>query len=245
MKYDYANLEYTVSGRTGFTLTQALKLWRAKYDDIKDFQKEVASHESLNDFYDFVAEIWDSIEPVTVLEALSQSNAEIRRIYFDCIGVAKLFKELNPTLRNRQVIHKKRMNWDDDDQPYTKEFEDVYEVYEMEGTKLFDVDRWGRTPNSVYAVRCWCTTTNREYWIYVPAEAAHGQRAWVTDVKDEDYDAIRAIAWTIRVDVAKQDIEKIYRQGDIIVCKVKDNPTSSAPYHIDKDMYLDLMYSET
>ena len=35
MKYDYANLEYTVSGRTGFTLTQALKLWRAKYDDIK------------------------------------------------------------------------------------------------------------------------------------------------------------------------------------------------------------------
>jgi hypothetical protein len=241
-KIDYSQIKYTVNGREGYDLTTALRLWKTKYEqDFRDFEKEVTNHESLNDFRDFVKEMWDDITPVTVEEALQQSNAEDRRTYFDAIGVEKLFKQLNPTLKDKQVIKKKRMRWDDNNDPYEYRFEDVYELYEMEGTKLYETDRWGNPPNPVFAVRCWCTTTNREYWLYVPREAATGER-W--KVSNEVYDAIRAIAWTIRIDVDKP--ERIYRQGDIIVVKMNSETTTYQPLrHLNKDQYLSLMYSES
>jgi len=159
--------------------------------------------------------------------------------------IESLFKALEPELLDRQVIKKKRTKWDDANDPIEYEFEDVYELYSIDGVKLFEKDRWGNLPNNVYAVRCWCTTTNREYWLYVPREAALGNRWWDTDESQRTKpDAIRAIAWTIRLDV--QDPERIYRQGDIIVAKIGKNTTENSFFrHLEKDQYLQLMYSET
>jgi hypothetical protein len=238
---NYADYTYLVNGVSGFDLTTALRLWKTKYaEDYRDFQKDVITNDALNDFDQFVQECWDKVTPVTVEEALKISNQEERRTYFDAIGIEKLFKELEPTILDRQVIKKKRTKWDDNNDPMEYEFEDVYELYEIEGCKMFDADRWGNPPSNVYAVRCWCTTTNREYWLYVPREAALGNR-WDNNGKP---DAIRAIAWTIRLDV--EDPERIYRQGDIIVAKISKKTTENGFFrHLTKDNYLKLMYSET
>lgn len=253
MKINYADQTYVVNNRSGFDLTTALRLWKAKYaDDYRDFQKEVITHESLNDFDQFVKECWNKIEPVTVEEALKVENTEERRTYFDCIGIEKLFKSLNPTLLDKQAIDKKRMRWDDEFNEYEYTFQDVYELYQIDGKKLYDKDRWGNDPQPVFAVRCWCTTTNREYWLYVPREAALGRQWWSANVNedvDNRADAIRAIAWTVRIDVPAENVEKIYRQGDIIVAKMKDSAkiteTTFNSYHLSKEQYLSLIYSET
>lgn len=242
--HQYELYKYTVNGIEGFGLSEALRLWKTKYeDDFRDFEKEVITHPGLHDFRNFVKEMWDSITPVTITEALGVSNSEIRRIYFDAIGVNKLFSQMNPIQRDRQVIKKKRVRWDDKNTQYEYEFEDVYELYEIDGEKLFGLDRWGRKPDPVFAVRCWCTTTNREYWLYVNAEAATGRRWLYNDRTQEEYDAIRAIAWTIRLDISHP--ERIYRQGDIIVVKESSRSKEVPQYHLDKDSYLSLMYSET
>jgi len=237
----YDKQSYVVNGQGGFKLSEALRLWKAKYPEFIDFKKDVITHPSLEDFGKFVEEYWNSIIPVTVEEALNIENTEIRRTYFDCIGVVKLFKTLNPKLLDKQVITKKRANWDDENKESFRTFEDVYELYEIDGSKLFEKDRFGRNPQPVYAVRCWCTTTNREYWLYVNEEAATGRRWWGDEKVKPD--AIRAIAWTIRIDVDKP--EKIYRQGDIIVVKKSKDSMDIREYHLDKDSYLSLMYSET
>ena len=247
---DYSKQDYIVNNRSGWDLTTALRLWKTKYqDDYRDFQKEVIVHESLKDFDLFVQECWNRIEPFTVEDALKVANTEERRTYFDAIGIEKLFKQLDPKLLDKQVLKKSRTRWDDEFNEYTYEFEDVYELYEIEGTKLYDLNKWGQVPQPIYAVRCWCTTTNREYWLYVPREAALGASWWQVDNEDTKPDAIRAIAWTVRIDVPVEDVEKIYRQGDIIVAKIKaeiDSTTTSAlPYHLSKEHYLQLMYSET
>lgn len=233
--------EYIVNNQEGFKLTEALRLWKAKYPEFKDFKEDVITHPNLEDFGKFVEETWDSIKPVTVKEALNIDNTEIRRTYFDCIGVIKLFKELKPVLRDTRVVSKKRANWDEDNNENFRTFDDLYELYEIEGKKLFEKDRWGREANPVYAVRCWCTTTNREYWIYVTEEAATGRSWWGSENKD--YNAIRAIAWTIRIDVTNP--ERIYRQGDIIVVKKSKDSKDCSPYHLTEEDYLNLMYSET
>lgn len=242
-KINYSEQKYIVSNRTGFTLSEALSLWKAKYSDIKDLKKDMITHESLEDFGNFIEEMWESIKPATVKEALAKDNAEERRVYFDCIGIQKLFQSLEPVLLDRQVLTKKRTKWDDKGDPIEYEFEDVYELYEIDGYKMFDKDQWGRSPSPVYAVRCWCTTTNREYWLYVNEEAATGER-W--NRENAKYDAVRAIAWTIRVDVAEEQIEKLYRQGDIIVAKLKEGTNSIGYFrHLSKEAYLEKMYSET
>ena len=242
MQINYADQTYVVNNRSGFDLTTALRLWKTKYaDDYRDFQKEVITHESLNDFDQFIQECWDKITPINVEDALKVDNAEERRIYFDAIGIENLFKSLEPKLLDKQTIKKSRTRWDDEYAEYTHEFEDVYELYQIDGTKLFELDRWGNEPNHVYAVRCWCTTTNREYWLYVPREAALGSRWW--DDEKTTPDAIRAIAWTIRLDVEKP--ERIYRQGDIIVAKLSKGNKVCQNYHLTKEDYLSLMYSET
>jgi len=252
MQINYADQTYIVNNRSGYDLTTALRLWKTKYaDDYRDFQKDVITHEGLNDFDQFVQECWNKIEPVTVEDALKLNNTEERRTYFDAIGIEKLFKSLDPTLLDRQVIKKKRQRWDDEFKEYTYEFEDVYELYEIKATKLFEKDRWGNDPSGhVYAVRCWCTTTNREYWLYVTKEAALGDRWWhTTDDDRTEADAIRAIAWTVRIDVPAENIEKIYRQGDIIVVKMTDvakhTEHTFRPYHLTKEQYLEKMYSES
>lgn len=251
MEKNYADYTYIVNNRSGWDLTTALRLWKTKYqDDIRDFFKDVITHDQLHDFGQFVEECWNKIEPFTVEDALKVENTEERRTYFDAIGIEKLFKQLDPKLLDRQVIKKKRVRWDDEFNEYTHEFEDVYELYEIEGTKLFNKDRWGNTPEPVYAVRCWCTTTNREYWLYVTKQAALGDRWWYNDEDNKSKpDAIRAIAWTVRVDVPEESIDKIYRQGDIIVVKMKDSAKATEysfrPYHLTKEQYLEKMYSET
>lgn len=239
---DYSKQTFTVSNQKNFPLTEALRLWKSKYPEFIDFEKDVITHPALADFGQFVSEMWDGIKPFTVKDALAQENTEIRRTYFDCIGIQKIFSELKPELMDRQVINKKRASWDDQNQPVTKEFEDVYELYRIEGSKLFTKDRWGREPNPVFAVRCWCTTTNREYWLYVSMEGATGQR-WFSNTQTVTYDAISAIAWTIRIDV--KNPEMIYRQGDIIVVKVPENVETCQERHITKQEYLTLMYSES
>jgi len=247
MQVNYAEQNYIVNGRDMFKLDTALRLWKTKYqDDYRDFQKDVITHESLKDFDAFVQECWDNVVPVTVEEALQLENTEERRTYFDAIGIQKLFEGLDPKLLDKQTIKKSRTRWDDEFKEYTHTFEDVYELYEIDGKKLYDTDKWGNEPQPVFAVRCWCTTTNREYWLYVPREAALGANWWHTGKKPKA-DAIRAIAWTVRIDVPEENVEKIYRQGDIIVAKIKSSSkfTETSSYHLSKEQYLSLMYSET
>jgi hypothetical protein len=78
--------------------------------------------------------------------------------------------------------------------------------------------------------------------LYVNNEAATGQRWW-GDRDSANYDAIRAIAWTVRIDITNP--ERIYRQGDIIVVKKSKDSVDTREYHLDKKQYLQLMYSET
>ena len=248
-QFDFKSASYSVSGIGNLTMTEAMKLWKTRYPSFEHFRKAVIKVDALKDFGAFVEEMWDSIVPITIQEAFSERNAERRRVYFDCIGVEKIFKNLNPKSLDKQVIKKKRHRWDEKNDPWVHEFEDEYELFSIDPQELYatsDLSEWQkqRQATKYVAVRCKCTSTQREYWIYVPEEEAicNGTRVWDDD-KKKRYDAIKAIAWTIRIDIT--DPEKVFRQGDIIVAK--ESPTSKVvtPYHLNKDQYLQLMYSET
>jgi hypothetical protein len=251
-EFDFKNAYYRVSNVAGFNMDEALRLWKAKYPSYEHFRRDIIKTEALKKFGEFVMEVWEDISPITPKESFEQGNAERRRVYFDCIGVQKLFEAAKPTLLDAQTIEKKRFRWDDKNDMYEYTFKDVYELYSVDPAMLYagtdaTSNSWGvasMSRNKYFAVRCWCTTTNREYWLYVPEDAAlqEGFSRWWNE-SDKKYDAIKAIAWTIRIDISNP--ERIYRQGDIIVVKESKESQNISPTHLTKSQYLTLMYSES
>jgi len=90
---------------------------------------------------------------------------------------------------------------------------------------------WRTANATVYAVRCWCSTTGREYWIYVPRNI--GQKG----------DALEAIAWTVQLTIT--DPEYIYRQGDVILAKYSSTSKECRPYHLTAEQYVKLLKAES
>jgi hypothetical protein len=152
-------------------------------------------------------------------------------LYFKAIGVAEMFSELQPELVNAQTLEKPGLTWDEKDTPGSVLIRDEYELYKIKGSKLFpeESSSWRQENATVYAVRCWCSTTGREYWIYVPK--------WI----GEKNDAIEAIAWTVQLTIT--DPVYIHRQGDVIIAKASNTSKECNPYHLNASQYKSLLIS--
>lgn len=229
----YENLTFTVRDVRGITHDDALKLWKTSYKSFDEFLKNVIIYESLSEFGDYVASVWSKIIPVTIDEAFSQKNTEHRRLYFDAIGIDKIFASLEPELINEVTLALNNERWDKDGKKYLQTGIDKYSLYKIDGRRLFDdvANSWQIDRSSVYAVKCACTTTGREYWLYVSPAIG------------EKNSALEAIAWTCRVGITNP--KAIYRQGDIFVVKANDDSEECTPYHLDAETYLKLVISQT
>jgi hypothetical protein len=230
---DFKNLTYIVENQPGVTYEQALRIWKTMYKDFDEFLTKVIIYDGMQEFADHCASVWKEIELVKSVEAFSEKNLEIRRLYFKAIGIEKMFKELEPMLVDRQVIQFSNTTYDEKNNPNIEMINDIYELYCIEGKKMFpeETSSWRQSNADVYAVRCWCTTTKREYWIYVPRFVG------------EKKDALEAIAWTFMLNITEP--EYIVRQGDIIIAKASDNSREIQPYHLDKATYLKFLRTQS
>ncbi len=230
---NFEKLTYHVEGHTGVSYDNALMYWKTAYPNFSDFEKKVITQEPLKAFGEHCAKEWDSILPATVAIAMSQTNLEMRRLFFKALGIEKVFQELKPELVDEQVIEFQNNLTDINDNPYVETVQDKYQLYKIPGDKLFPEEKegWRRSNADAYAVRCWCTTTGREYWIYVPR--------WI----GESNDAIKAIAWTFRINITNP--EYIVRQGDIIIAKASENSEECNLHHLEKEDYLKLLKSQS
>jgi hypothetical protein len=233
----YKKYKYTVEGQPGFTLAEALSCWKSLFEgEFVQFKRRVITHSSMDEFGQFVEGLWDTVEPLSTSTAFQEKNLERRRVFFRCIGVKAIFKNLKPELMDRQVLKLQNNRWDEENQHYVDAIEDVYELYKIDGKEILPPEgglnnSWRREQSTVFAVRCWCTTTNREYWIYVPRNIA------------EKNDALEAIAWTVQLNITHP--KRIFRQGDILIAERSDESADVPLYHLDKKTYTELLVSET
>jgi len=210
--------------------------WKRLHKDYDNFYNAVigeSAHPEMQMFGNLIKQEWDSIPHLTVQKAFEEKNIEVRRLYFRAIGVAEMFQELEPTLIDKQVLEKEGITWDAENNPVATKMRDEYELYEIQGAKLFPEEKtsWRTANATVFAVRCWCSTTGREYWIYVPRNI--GERK----------DALEAIAWTVQLDITNP--EYIYRQGDVILAKHSASSQSCRPYHLEAKDYVKLLKAES
>lgn len=238
MKINYKDLTYNISSVSDFSFDSAMLIWKTKYSTYEDFTKEISKdYPYLSDspdfvnFLDLIKEEWGNYDKLNVADAFSVENIEQRRVIFNTIGVENIMRDIDPEVIDKQTITRSNTVFDYDGNSKVETLEDIYTLYKIEASKLFDVSKlptWRRT-NDIFVVKCKDASTEREYWIYVPNQAA------------ENKDAIEAIAWTYSL---KNEVytEEIYRQGEVIISK---HGNGKAPkvgwmpnYHMTKEEYL-------
>jgi hypothetical protein len=200
-------------------------------------------------------DIWEDIVPMTFKEIASTiKSIEQRRVAVQCLGLERLTAEVEPVLINTKSI-KKTTTWvNQEGEIVSKKFTDTYQLYKVKGemiTQGIHGNRWEKL-NDVHYVKCKDTSTDRDYLIWVDAQSVYqvnNDRKWLSS--DEDYgvqiNAIQAIAWTIQTNVAKDNIEKIVRQGDCIMIKKKfpNEAIGDTLRHLTEVEYLELLVAES
>lgn len=193
-----------------------------------------------------LADIWDDIKPATFAEIAVLSNLEQRRVGINCMGIERLVAEINPTLIDEQKI-KKTTTWvDDDGLLVNRQFEDTYELFEVDG-EVFSkgLNHWQKMDNCYY-VKCKDTSTDRDYLIWIDPISVYNTKygnRWDYDISK--INALDCISWTIQTNVEEDGIEKIIRQGDCILIKTKPDAKFGNARHLTTNEYKTLLVAES
>lgn len=135
----------------------------------------------------YINAVYEQVTPLTVKEAISLPNSEQRAVALKNFSIEEIVESLKAVLVDKQTVKKSHIRWDENLRPYKHEFEDTYELYKIDTNTLGIQSRWAwQSDFEIYFVKCNCTSTNRQYYLYVPMEIGQNK------------DAIEAIAWTMR-----------------------------------------------
>lgn len=180
-----------------------------------------------DEFMDKVEAIYDSVTPFTYAEAFEIEDNNFRAKVFGTINISDMVESLGSTriaVDGREVKHKK---FDVDGNLIGHEmYHNVYEVYEVSGEKLGLQD-------NIYAVKCWCTSTNKEHWL------------WIDDKhKNSPCEAIAA-TFMVHEDLIPY-IKELKRQGDVLIVELTQDYTPSGNIvSLTADQYFSLLTAQS
>lgn len=160
--------------------------------------------------YDTLIDLFDTVEPFSYIEAFKIENETFRSLVFSSISIRDMIENLDgkriktdgKTVTLRTYSHEGEYLGDETN-------DNIYEIYEMDASKLLPEDN-DRDSDKIYAVRCWCTTTNKEHWLWI----------------DEQYkdNPLKAIASTFRIhDNLVPYVSCIKRQGDVLMIELTED----------------------
>ena len=188
---------------TRFTdLFKDIKNQTVDFDETVNLKERFPCDETMN----FLLDHYDEATPFSYAEAFALENQEFQSKVFGVIDIVEMITELGHErlqTAGKRVKHKQYTN----EGEFTgyREYDVVYETHQVNGEKLGLED-------NVYALRCWCTSTDEEHWL------------WIEDEYKDD--PLAAVASTCRVHKSVKDqIKEIKRQGDIFLVELNDDVT--------------------
>lgn len=176
---------------------------------------------------DFFEENYDIVQPYTYKEAFQCKIDFWKAVVFSSIRVSDMIKELGHkriATAGRPVRHK-QFSKSGEFLGY-HEYDVIFETHEVDGRSLNLV-------NNIFAVRCWCTTTNNEHWLWIDRQYSD--------------DPLEAIARTFFVhENLIPFIKELKRQGDILLVELtQEVDPRGQMVSLSKDQYFDLLTAQS
>lgn len=174
-----------------------------------------------------LADGYSDVEPFSYKEAFELEDPNFRALVFGSIRVADMIKEMGHKRIATSGMPIKRKQFS----PYGeflgyKEYDSIFEVHEVDGTII-------GTKEPLYAVRCWCTSTDKEHWIWIENK-----------YKDDPLDAI-ASTFRIHQNLIPH-IKELKRQGDIMMVELNERIVPDGEIvPLTKEQYFGLLTAES
>lgn len=211
-----------------------IRLLKSRFDE--DWQQAARSIgiEETEEMWANFEEFWPHVQPVRAVEILKFKDQDQKAVYFSFLNVAEMFGDFGRKLDEKKVVTKNK-RWDEGNNEYIEDLENVFELWQVDASKLYE-----NKEGFIYAVRCWCPTTNREFFIVVDNEAKF--------CKKGNYNALDAIASTASCPISNP--KALYRQGDVLFWEMSDDPNNPShlldePITLTGEQYIKLLVSQT
>jgi len=216
------------------TKEQALKYLKGAYDS--NYERFVArfleSSENADpaleeSLYAFFRENFDHVQPFTYAEAFALESEEFRALVFQSIDVPEMIHNLGHERVATDGLEVTRNTYSQSGEFLGEvTYHNVYEVHRVNSQPL-------GVNEPLYALRCWCTSTNQEHWL------------WLDDYYE---DPLEAVASTFRVYRGVLPyIHRISRQGDLLFVELTQNievDPDDELVKLDKSTYFNYMSCE-
>ncbi|EDP98287.1 hypothetical protein U8527_19985 [Kordia algicida OT-1] len=191
------------------------------------------SNPSFDEIIRSIKKKWKKVTPLTYEEIFQLHDFSLRRFAFNYVGVDTFMKKLKAKRIATEGIEVHHAVYDEFGNKSMVQKHNIFEIYEADFNKVQHFRSWRGEKQLRYAVKCWCTSTNQEHWIWI--ESAY---------KD---DPLAAIASTFRVhENVIPFIKCLKRQGDILLCEMKRNVRPEGTIRpLTKEEYFGLLISES
>lgn len=162
-------------------------------------------------------------------EAFKIENPEFRASIFSLIDVSKMIDNLGHerlVTEGIELVNKTFVNGTFKEEKLTQ----IYELHKVFGKKL-------ELNEDLFAIKCWCTSTNEEHWLWVNTEEG---------LKNDPLSAIASTCKVYRNMLGK--IKHIIRQGDVFLFEMKekvDVNENDEVVSMDKESYFSLLKSQS
>jgi hypothetical protein len=178
-------------------------------------------------FFDSLAKMYDTVEPFTFKESFELEGREFQALVFSSIDIPQMINELGATRIKTDGIDVNHRKYDTEGNFIgTEAYHNIYETHEIKGEKL-------GLEESLYAVKCWCTSTNKEHWL------------WIDDqYKDDPLTAI-ASTFVVHKNIIPH-IKALKRQGDILLTEMdSDVKPEGEMVSLTKEQYFGLLVAQS
>jgi len=237
---DSKTLEYDIdddSFISGVPLPLIVKYLKGVYTNkqrfmeyfIKPYKKLCTMHDKSyrHGTFDLMASLYDTVKPYSYKEAFLIENSTFKSVVFGSINIAEMVEFLGV---ERISVEGKLLNLRVYDELGNYRMEENNVIYELHKTNLSKIG----ANEDAYLVKCWCTSTNKEHWLWVETEYAKKG-------------ALEAIASTFRVHKNMIPyIETIKRQGDVLLFEMSQEVEPSGEIvPLTASQYFSLLVSQS
>jgi hypothetical protein len=164
--------------------------------------------------------------PYSYEEAFKLTNKVFQALVFGSINITEMLEKLGSNRLGASGVELKQRVYSEDGSYKIEPYTAIYELYSIDCSNL-------GASETGFVVKCWCTTTQKEHWIWVEKEYAT--------------DPLTAIASTCRVyENMIGHIAAIKRQGDVFLFEMTDDIIPNGPIiPLTAKQYFGLLVSQT
>ena len=190
--------------------------------------------ELLEPIYNYFLKNYDSAIPFSYKEAFEIQDEKFRRMVFNTIDINDLIENLGATRIKVQGKEVNRKCFDKEGKTLrNRNYHAVYETYQIDCMQLIPNYNLLNLNRFAYAVKCWCTTTNKAHWIWIEEQ-----------YKDDPLEAI-ASTFCFHENVIPH-IKELKRQGDIMLVELnKEVEPEGTIIPLTAEQYFRLLTIET